>query len=105
MGGAATPLLMASRNADAPPSKKLGNLTMVWRRAIRYPGRIAAAATALLVAALATLAIPDGFRRVIDKGFAAAGGDIAPHFYSLLFIVVVLALATAVRFYFVSWLG
>jgi ATP-binding cassette subfamily B protein len=92
-------------NAEPPPSKKLGNLAMIWRYAIRYPGHIAAAAFALLVAAAATLAIPDGFRRVIDKGFAANGGDVSTHFYYLFFIVIVLALATSVRFYFVSWLG
>jgi ATP-binding cassette subfamily B protein len=91
--------------AEPPPSKKLGNLTMIWRYAIRYPGHIAAAALALLVAAAATLAIPDGFRRVIDRGFAANGGDVSTHFYYLFFIVIVLALATSVRFYFVSWLG
>jgi ATP-binding cassette, subfamily B, bacterial len=96
---------MADKRDEAVPLKKLGNLAVVWRYAIRYPGRIAGAALALLVAAGATLAIPDGFRRVIDKGFAAAGGDVSEHFYYLLGIVIILALATATRFYFVSWLG
>ena len=96
---------MADISAEAPPSRKLGNLAMIWRFAIRYPAQIGAAALALFVAAAATLAIPDGFRRVIDKGFAAAGGAIAEHFYYLLGIVIVLSMATAVRFYFVSWLG
>ena len=63
------------------------------------------AGLSLLVAAAATLAIPDGFRRVIDDGFNSAGGDISQYFFYLLLIVVVLALATAFRFYFVSWLG
>jgi ATP-binding cassette, subfamily B, bacterial len=96
---------MADSSFDAPPSRKLGNLAMVWRHAVRYPGRIAGAAVALLLGASATLAIPDGFRRVIDKGFSASGGNVSEHFYYLLGIVVVLALATATRFYFVSWLG
>jgi ATP-binding cassette subfamily B protein len=96
---------MADSSADAPTSRKLGNLAIVWDRATRYPGKIAGAAIALLAAASATLAIPDGFRRVIDKGFAANGGDVSEHFYYLFGIVVVLALATATRFYFVSWLG
>ncbi|MDB5697388.1 MAG: lipid transporter ATPase/inner rane protein [Alphaproteobacteria bacterium] len=87
------------------PSKNLGNLTMVWRHAIRYPFRIAAAAVALVTAAAATLAIPAGLRQVIDKGFAAHGGDISTHFYYLLGVVLILALASAVRYYFVSWLG
>jgi ATP-binding cassette subfamily B protein len=96
---------MADDKAEAPPSRKLGNLAIIWDRATRYPGKIAGAVAALLVAALATLAIPDGFRRVIDKGFAAGGGDVSEHFYYLFGIVMVLALATATRFYFVSWLG
>src|SRR5918998_2237993 len=44
-------------------------------------------------------------RRVIDKGFAGTGGDVSEHFYYLLGIVIILAFATATRFYFVSWLG
>jgi ATP-binding cassette subfamily B protein len=96
---------MADSSAEAPSNRKLGNLAIIWRHALRYPSRIAAAALALLVAASATLAIPDGFRRVIDKGFVAAGGDVSEHFTYLFFIVIVLALATATRFYFVSWLG
>ncbi|WP_324750859.1 ABC transporter transmembrane domain-containing protein [Sphingomonas sp. LY54] len=97
---------MATHTPEAEPTeRKLGNLAMIWRHAIRYPGHIAAAALALLVAAGATLAIPDGFRRVIDKGFAAGGVDVSTHFYSLFGIVIILAFATAVRFYFVSWLG
>lgn len=42
---------------------------------------------------------------MIDSGFVAGGGDIAPHFRYFYMIVIVLALATAMRFYFVSWLG
>jgi len=85
--------------------RRLGNLAMVWRAAIRYPGHIALAAVALLVAAAATLAIPSGFKRVIDQGFASGAVDITPYFNYLLMIVAVLAVATAARFYFVSWLG
>lgn len=98
---------MAS-NADETNTagQRLGNLAMVWKVAARYPGRIAAAALALITAAGATLTIPAGFKRVIDNGFAAAGdGDIGIHFRYLLLIVIILALATALRFYFVSWLG
>lgn len=96
---------MAESDFDAPPTRKLGNLALIWRFASKYPWRIAGAGLMLLVAASATLAIPDGFRRVIDRGFVSAGGDIAQYFHYLLFIVVILAFATAMRFYFVSWLG
>jgi ATP-binding cassette subfamily B protein len=92
---------------EAPPARTLGPLRMVFSMAARYPGRVAVAGLALVVTALATLAIPAGFRLIIDRGFAAGGNpsDIARWFEYLLMIVVVLALGTAVRFYAVSWLG
>ncbi|MEO1169098.1 MAG: ABC transporter transmembrane domain-containing protein [Pseudomonadota bacterium] len=98
-------MAMEDSDTDTSKSKNLGNLALIWRFAVRYPGRILGAAISLLIAAAATLAIPDGFRRVIDQGFSGADSDISQYFYYLLLIVVVLALATAMRFYFVSWLG
>jgi len=86
-------------------SAKLGNLRLIVRILAQYPGHLAGAGAALTVAAGATLAIPAGFKRVIDNGFIAAGGDVSRYFHYLLMIVVVLAIATALRFYFVSWLG
>ncbi|HMT43770.1 MAG TPA: ABC transporter transmembrane domain-containing protein [Chakrabartia sp.] len=93
--------------SDSPKAtdRNLGQLRMVIRFALRYPWKLVAAWAALLVAAGATLAIPNGFRLVIDKGFASNGGDIARWFQYLLLVVVVLAMATATRFFFVSWLG
>ena len=92
-------------DTDAPRGK-IANLAVIWRHALKYKWIIAGAGTALLIAALATLAIPDGFRRLIDQGFAADGSArIAPLFNYLLAMVVVLAIATALRFYFVSLLG
>ena len=49
--------------------RPIGELRLIWGMAARYPGRIAAALTALVVASAATLAIPYGFKRVIDRGF------------------------------------
>ncbi|MDB4937634.1 MAG: ATP-binding cassette protein [Labilithrix sp.] len=93
-------------SAAAAPSKRIGDLALIFRFALPYPGRIAAALLALLVSSGATLAIPNGFRAIIDKGFASSSGsDIGRWFEYLLAIVVVMATATALRFYFVSWLG
>ena len=80
---------------------------MIWRAAMAYPGWVLTAALALLVTASATLAIPSGFRLIIDRGFARGGdpSDIGHWFQYLLLIIVILALGTAVRFYSVSWLG
>ncbi|MFC0205673.1 ABC transporter transmembrane domain-containing protein [Novosphingobium soli] len=87
--------------------RSLGPLRMVWREMLTYPGRMASAGIALIVTATSTLAIPYGFRQIIDQGFAQ-GAD--PHairwwFLMLLGVVTVLAVATAIRFYSVSWLG
>ena len=99
---------MASKPDLPPPeARKLTNLTLLWGFVRAYPGHLAAALTALVVAALSTLAIPRGLKQVVDNGFSA-GTDpaaIAPYFWGLLGIVAVLAVATAFRFYFVSWIG
>ncbi|MFW2830630.1 ABC transporter transmembrane domain-containing protein [Sphingomonas sp. ID0503] len=97
------------KSLDAPPESRrsVRSLTLIWGIAGRYPAQIAAAGLALLLASAGTLAIPYGFKRVIDLGFAH-GADLAGvsrAFRYLLMIVVVLAAATAMRFYFVSWLG
>ena len=86
---------------------KLGKLLLVWSYATRYKGRIALALFFLILSSAATLAIPYGFKRVIDQGFIAGGGGPAVEaaFRYLLMIVIVLAIATGMRFYFVSWLG
>ena len=103
---AATPVTGASEGAAAePPRGKFANLLLVWRFVARYRGHVAGAVLALLVAAAATLAIPNAFKLIIDRGFGGDGGDIGRWFQYLLLIVVIMAAATATRFYFVSWLG
>ncbi|MFN7173758.1 MAG: ABC transporter transmembrane domain-containing protein [Thermaurantiacus tibetensis] len=96
--------------ASVPPPRtprtKLSNLGLLWEHARRYPLQLGVAFAALVVAAAATLAIPQGFKLIVDRGFGAgAGADISRWFLILLGIVAVLGVATAVRFYFVSWLG
>ncbi|MEH3122356.1 MAG: ABC transporter transmembrane domain-containing protein [Sphingomonas phyllosphaerae] len=98
---------MASAS-DVAPSRRLGNLAMVFRHARKYPLQITAAFSALAVTSGATIAIPYSFKRVIDRGFAGNGASaesVASSFHYMLMIVVVLAIGTAVRFYFVAWLG
>jgi len=74
-----------------------------------YKLRFLIAGIALIVAAGATLAIPYAFRQMIDLGFGAAGMKSASHidmyFLALFGVACVLAVATAARFYSVSWLG
>ncbi len=97
---------MAKPIPEEKTSRRIGDLAMVWRHASQYPRQIAFAGLALLTTSAATIGIPYGFKRVIDRGFGpGAGGSVDNSFHYLLMIVVVLALATAVRFYYVSWLG
>ena len=96
---------MATKSDKPNPPRKLSSLRMVWHHASRYPLQLLIAAIALGIAAIATLAIPYQFKEMIDSGFVAGGGDVSPHFRFFYVIVLILAIATALRFYFVSWLG
>ncbi|WP_301751176.1 ABC transporter transmembrane domain-containing protein [uncultured Erythrobacter sp.] len=94
-------------DAPAPKVRSLGPLRMVFGTAVQYPREIAFALLALFITSAATLAIPWRFKVIIDEAFtgAANADDIAHAFQYLLMIVVILGLGTALRFYFVSWLG
>ncbi|AVO43667.1 ABC transporter transmembrane domain-containing protein [Phreatobacter cathodiphilus] len=71
---------------------------------LRHPGMLAGAGIALLVASLATLAVPLAIRRMIDFGFAAEG-MITQYFGMLVVIAAILAVASAARFYLVTTIG
>ncbi|WP_019140582.1 ABC transporter transmembrane domain-containing protein [Noviherbaspirillum massiliense] len=97
-------------NKSLEPTK--GRLAML--RGLRpflvpYRKQFILAGIALVVAAGATLAIPYAFKQMIDAGFGAVrAGDtshIDLYFLALFAVACVLALATAARFYMVSWLG
>ncbi len=71
-----------------------------------YKGMIALATMFLLVAASASLAIPAAVREMIDHGFSKENaGLIDQYFLLVLGVALVLGLATAARFYCVTWLG
>ena len=92
---------------DGKPAKTLGPLRMIWAEMLRYPKQVVAAFLALLVSSAASLAIPYRFKEIIDRAFGDKA-DIAVinhSFQYLMMIVVVLGFASAIRFYFVSWLG
>jgi ATP-binding cassette, subfamily B, bacterial len=73
---------------------------------MRHPGKLALAGSALLISAAAMLAIPLAVRRVIDLGFASQDGVFVDRYFAMLVVIgLVLALASAARFYYVNWLG
>ena len=97
----------ASAAAAAPRSRSLAPLRMVFGTALQYPREIGLALLALVITAAATLAIPWRFKVIIDEAFGgnSTPADIGQAFQYLLMIVVILGIGTAMRFYFVSWLG
>ncbi len=71
-----------------------------------YGRTVAATGFFLLLAAGATLALPLALRRIIDLGFARDDAAMVDRYFAALFgVVMVLAVASACRYYFVSWLG
>jgi ATP-binding cassette subfamily B protein len=93
--------------AAAPPARRLSPLRMIWTEGVKYPRQLAAALLALFTTSAATIAIPARFKGIVDQAFGkgAQMETIDSAFHVLLLIVVVLGIATAIRFYFVSWLG
>lgn len=69
----------------------------------RYRRQWLLAIAFLLLAAGATLAVPLAFRDLVDAGFSSDALD--TKFLGLLALAAFLALATASRFYLMSWLG
>jgi len=71
-----------------------------------YRFRIAAAFVALLISSGATLVLPAALRSLIDRGFSAEQIAAISHYFGLfLLAAAVLGVSTAVRFYFVTWIG
>jgi ATP-binding cassette subfamily B protein len=88
------------------PKAALSALRPLVPYGLAYKGRIAAALAALFVASAATLVVPVAVRRVVDFGFSETGRTYINAYFVLLLIVVgVLAVASALRYYFVITLG
>ncbi|WP_222862217.1 ABC transporter transmembrane domain-containing protein [Zoogloea oleivorans] len=82
------------------PARALFQLLRPYRR------RVFIAAIALVVAAAAMLAVGQGLRAVIDKGFSAGDPAWLDRTLAAMFgVIALLAAATYLRFYNVSWLG
>jgi ATP-binding cassette subfamily B protein len=73
---------------------------------MRHPATLALAGVALLISAAAMLVIPLAVRRVIDLGFGSKDGLFVDRYFAMLIVIgLVLAIASAARFYYVNWLG
>lgn len=95
-----------SEAKDRPAGRDIRPLRALWPYVSRYRKLVIGTLVALTAASAATLTIPVAVRQMIDLGFS---GDRAAlvhqYFAALMGVALVLALATAARFFFVSWLG
>ena len=100
---------MAPKTADAstrPASRNFGVLRRLFAFVRPYRGRVVLAAIALTVAAGTVLTFGALLRWLVDQGFAAGEAHrLDQALAALLATVLVLAVATFARAYFVSWLG
>ena len=90
----------------SPPKGDLAHLLRLGRFLIPYRWRIAAALTALVVAAGCVLVLGQGLRHVVDAGFGS--GDprlLNAALAAIVAVAVVLAVATWVRFYLMMSVG
>ncbi|TQM10294.1 ATP-binding cassette subfamily B protein [Pseudoxanthomonas sp. 3HH-4] len=99
-----TPLETPDGTSSSKTKAKLGTLRALWPFVRQHGGLFTAWLLALALASAATLSLPVAFRQMIDNGFTD-GANINRAFLFLFVVAVVLALASAARFYFVSLLG
>ena len=93
--------------AGRPKGRSMGPLRGILPFLRPYRGRITLAVLALLASSAATLALPQFARGLIDaRGLSAAQAHgLADFYFAFVVAAGVLGLASAIRFYMVTWLG
>lgn len=87
-------------------SKKLKSVKSFLPFLKPYKKQLLVAAISLVLAASATLVVPLCFRKIVDLGFSdISHAQINITFINLFLAAFVLAFASALRYYIVSWLG
>jgi ATP-binding cassette subfamily B protein len=72
----------------------------------RYRGLVAGALIFLCLAAVTTLALPIAIRRMLDHGFNAADSEFINKYFAMMIVMaLVLAVASAMRYYYVITIG
>ena len=95
-----------TKNAQRSRSKSIRPLITLFPYLMRYKKLATGAIIFLLLAAVTTLALPTAVRRVIDNGFSNENAALIDNYFSMLiFIALLLAMASALRYFFVITLG
>jgi ATP-binding cassette subfamily B protein len=96
----------ASQEDRGGKSRNLKPLKRLLPYMLKHRGRVVLALISLICAASATLVVPLAVRRVIDHGFSSDSAEFIDKYFGMMLIVVaVLAVSSAARFYFVTWIG
>jgi ATP-binding cassette subfamily B protein len=99
-------VLAETAQTDAKKRSSIRPLGRLTPYLMRYRGMVAGAVVALALAAITSLALPLAVRRMIDHGFSRADSTfINSYFAVIMAMAVVLAIASALRYYFVITLG
>jgi ATP-binding cassette subfamily B protein len=92
--------------AKRSSSRKLGQLRRLAAYLRPYRGHVLGAIAALVLASAAVLSLGIGLRHLIDGGFSEGRPDALNHAIQAVgIVIVVLAVATFLRSYLVTWLG
>ncbi len=104
----------SKRGAERPAEAAAGGagrrdlrpLRMLKPYILAHPGILVIAGLMLVLSALAMLSMPLALRRMIDFGFSESNNGFIDRYFGMLIVIgLVLAVASAGRFYFVNWLG
>jgi len=91
---------------NRPKSRDIRQLARIVGFLKPYRRQIAIASTALVIASGSILALGQGLKKVIDHGLTASNAALLDQaLFGMLIVVAVMAAATFVRFYYVSWIG
>lgn len=91
---------------DRPKSKNIRILRRLGDFLKPYISRVMIAFGALVSVVVATLALGQGIKHLIDNGFSKeSGGTLETAISGMLMLAVIMALGTFLRFYMVSWIG
>ena len=100
------PAVGGEKSPPAPPVSAVAAVSFMRPFVRKYAWHAIGAACSLAVAALLTLALGQGVRRLIDHGFASGStAQLNSTALAMLGIVIGLAIATVCRFSLITWLG
>jgi ATP-binding cassette subfamily B protein len=91
---------------DSKPQRRLGALVQLWPFLKPHRALAIGWLVFLAISSSATLVLPAAVRQIVDQGFSAANAQaINRTFLGLFFVAVVMAFATAARYFCITLLG